>query len=116
MKSLVLLCVLMMRSAVSAQDYTSLYDTTPSRFSYGSYTTSDGGYGTVSYNRIGRYTYGYASDGSQSTTTQIGNRSYTDIWIAPKPMQYKPNPIWEAPKPIRYDVDRRMLWWNRSRD
>lgn len=112
MKSLfVLLFVLMMGSAVSAQDYITGSQSTNGRHTYNYY--SDGTSSSTSQN--GRFSYTYFSDGSRSTTTQIGNRSYTDIWLSPKPIQYAPMPIWSAPKPIRYDVDPRILWGNRAR-
>ena len=75
------LLVLVLGSSASAQDFTTRYDTRGPRFTYGTYTTSSGEVGSVSYNRVGRFSYGYFSDGSRSTTTQVGRRVYTDIWI-----------------------------------
>jgi hypothetical protein len=81
MKVLGLLFVLVLGSSATAQDFTARYDTRGPRFTYGTYKTSSGEVGSVSYNRVGRFTYGYFSDGSRSTTTQVGRRIYTDIWI-----------------------------------
>jgi hypothetical protein len=81
MRVLGLLFVLVLGSSATAQDFTARYDTRGPRFIYGTYTTSSGEVGSVSYNRVGRFTYGYFSDGSRSTTTQVGRRIYTDIWI-----------------------------------
>lgn len=50
----------------------------PSRFSYGRYNL-DGESVSVSYHRVGRFTYGYHSDGTSSTTRRIGGRVYTDV-------------------------------------
>ena len=84
MKMLVLLFVAVMGSLGSSQDFSSSIDARSSRFSYGTFTIN-GESVSVSYNHVGRFTYGYGSDGSRSTTTKIGNRIYTDIWIEPKP-------------------------------
>ena len=84
MRVLVLLFVAAMGSLGSSQDFSSSIDTRSPRFSYGTFTIN-GESVSVSYSHIGRFSYGYFSDGSRSTTTKIGNRIYTDIWIEPKP-------------------------------
>ncbi len=52
-----------------------------SRFAYGQYNVG-GDSVAVTYHRVGRFTYGYHSDGTSSTTTRIGSRLYTNV-VAP---------------------------------
>lgn len=79
MKVFSLLLVLVLGSSASAQDITARFDTWTPRFSYGQININ-GEVVSVSYNRVGRFTYGYFSDGSRSTTTKVGRHVYTDIW------------------------------------
>ena len=75
---LLLMCV-----SASAQDWTRYSDRWapyPSRFTYAQYNIGgESVYAT--YHRVGRFSYGYYSDGSMSTTTKVGSRSYTDVYI-----------------------------------
>ncbi len=84
MKFASLLLALVLCSAASAQDVIQIESWKPrsgSRFTYDQYSVG-GERASVTYHRVGRFTYGYHSDGSSSTTTRIGSRLYTNI-VAP---------------------------------
>lgn len=76
-RSLFLLVVLCFASSASAQDTWQ----SRSRFSYGQ-VNIDGESIDATYHHVGRFKYGYYSDGSRSTTSRVGSRSYTDIWTS----------------------------------
>lgn len=81
MKFASLILALVLCSSASAQDVIQSDLWSPrrdSRFAYGQYRIG-GESVAVTYHRVGRFTYGYRSDGSSSTTTRIGSRVYTNI-------------------------------------
>ena len=81
MKFACLVLALVLCSSASAQDVIQSELWSPrrdSRFTYGRYNVG-GENVAVTHHRVGRFTYGYHSDGSSSTTTRIGSRVYTNI-------------------------------------